>query len=58
MQSRKMEMRLGYNNVGVPKLEIHIPGAVINSSLSDWEDMVMWSTLLLIPDSNLSNDLA
>lgn len=53
-----MEMRLGYNNVGVPKLEIHIPGAVIHSSLSDWEDMVMGSALLLIPDNNHSNNLA
>lgn len=54
----RMEMRLGYNNVGVAKLEIHIPRAVINSSLSDWEDMVMESALLLIPVNNLINGLA
>lgn len=51
-------MRLGYNNVGVAKLEIHIPGEVNNSSLSDWEDMVMESALLLIPVNNLINGLA
>lgn len=51
-------MRLGYNNVGVPELEIHIPKEVINSSLTNWEDKVMGSALLLIPVNNLINDLA
>lgn len=51
-------MRLGYNDVGAPGLKIHIPRAVINSSLSNWEDMVMGSALLLIPVNNPINDLA
>lgn len=51
-------MRLGYNNVRVAKLEIHIPGALINSSLSDWEHMVMESAPLLIPVNSLINGLA
>lgn len=53
-----MEMRLGYNNVRVAKLEIHILGALINSSLSDWEHMVMESAPLLIPVNSLINGLA
>jgi len=53
-----MEMRLSYNNVGGPKVEIHIPRAVINRSLSNWEDMLMGSALLLIPVNNLINDMA
>lgn len=53
-----MKMRLGYNNVRGPRLEIHIPRAVINSSLSNWEDTVMGSALHLISVNNLINDLA